>query len=298
MSQGQNIDVRGAGVTVVRKLGLESAVRAHTTKEAGVHFVDEHNVVFAESPADRTGEVQTGTSDVEIMRGRLAQLCNERSVALSRQVQAAGGAGIEYIIGDSLQSLEQDDSAQKVHVQFSKSGERRTYDVVVGADGMMSPTRRLAFGDGEEDAARVEPTGMYGAFFSMPKSDTDSEWRRWFNAPGRRGIMQRPSEDPTRSTIFMYIISDDPKFAHAAELTHRGISEQKALFDECFRDVGWESARIIREMHAADDFYYNMVAQVKMPSWSTGNVALVGDAGYVSFDGLTCASYGVISDNV
>jgi len=48
---------------------------------------------------------------------------------------------------------------------------------------------------------------------------------------------------------------------------------------EHFEDVGWESKRVIREMMATDDFYYDAVAQVKMETWSKGRVVLVGDAG-------------------
>ena len=74
-AQGQNIDVRGAGVTVIRKLGLESAIRAAVTGEEGAQFVDANNQVWAQFSADKTGKVQTGTSDIEILRGRLAEIC-------------------------------------------------------------------------------------------------------------------------------------------------------------------------------------------------------------------------------
>jgi 2-polyprenyl-6-methoxyphenol hydroxylase-like FAD-dependent oxidoreductase len=32
-------------------------------------------------------------------------------------------------------------------------------------------------------------------------------------------------------------------------------------------------------MYATDDFYYDLVAQVKMDKWSKGRVVLLGDAG-------------------
>jgi len=52
----------------------------------------------------------------------------------------------------------------------------------------------------------VKRLGMYGAFSSIPKGPTDSAWRRWYHAAGRRGIMLRPDERKDRTTVFMYVI--------------------------------------------------------------------------------------------
>ncbi len=196
---------------------------------------------------------------------------------MSHQVQKNGGEGVEFIFGDSPEELEQD--SQKVHVRFANSGERRTFDLVVGADGLQSRTRRLAFGE-QSDHERIKQLGMYGGFFSMPKAATDGEWRRWFHAPGRRGIMVRPSDVSDRSTVFMSVINEkDERLRVVATSGHQDVEKQKELLREYFYDAGWESKRIVKEMEAADDFYYAMVAQVKMDKWSTGRVVLLGDAG-------------------
>ncbi|KAF1821304.1 FAD/NAD(P)-binding domain-containing protein [Dissoconium aciculare CBS 342.82] len=278
-SYGQNIDIRGAGATIIRKMGLDTAVRAHITGEEGARFVDENDRVAAEFPADKTGKVQTGTSDLEILRGRLASLCFGRCKSYSAELQQTNqSSGVNFIFNETLSNITQDES--KVHVKFSNSGEERSYDLLVGADGILSTTRKMVFG-AENDVERVHQTGMYGAFFSMPHGGNDSLWRRWFHAPGRRGIMIRPGETPERSTVFMYVVSDDDKrYPEAARLGHKGVEKQKALLEDLFKDAGWECDRVISEMHDAKDFYYNMVAQIKMPHWTNGRVALLGDAGY------------------
>lgn len=89
--QGQNIDVRGAGVTIIRKLGLKRAVRAATTGEEGVNFVDKDDRIWASFAADKSVKVQTPTSDIEILRGRMADLLYRRSRQVSKQVQDEGG---------------------------------------------------------------------------------------------------------------------------------------------------------------------------------------------------------------
>ncbi|UNI15655.1 hypothetical protein JDV02_002166 [Purpureocillium takamizusanense] len=290
---GQNIDVRGAGVTILRKLGLLDAVRAATTGEAGVQFVDAADRVWAAFPAGRSSgeEEETAaasaaaspTSEFEILRGRFAQLCWRRSEQASERVRREGGRGIEFVFGDRLDELEQRGD-NKVHVRFAQSGVRRAFDVVVGADGLQSLTRQMAWGC-EGEGERVKRLGMYGGFFSMPRvGATDTAWRRWYHAPGRRGIMLRPDGTGERTTVFMAVVKDDDdgdaRLDAAATSGRGGVQVQKELLREYFADAGWESERVVREMLATDDFYYDAIAQVKMESWSKGRVVLVGDAGY------------------
>lgn len=275
-TDGQNIDIRGSGVTLIRHLGLEGAVRASTTGEEGVQLVDSNNTVWSQFAADKTGKYQTPTSDIEILRGRLSELLWKRSKSVSDEAVRDGGRGVEYIFGDYLDDIEQ--VGDQVNVHFAKSGQRRSFDLVIGADGLQSRTRSMVWGiDGEED--RVRKLGMYAAFFSMPKGTTDSQWRRWFHAPGRRGIMIRPDEQRDKTTVFMYVINDHDNRLPSLAGKRDAVQAQKDIMAEYFRDAGWESERIIKEMMATKDFYYDMVGQVRMEKWSKGRVVLVGDAG-------------------
>jgi 2-polyprenyl-6-methoxyphenol hydroxylase-like FAD-dependent oxidoreductase len=276
-SHGQNIDVRGTGIDILRILSIEDQVRAATTREEGVRIVDEKNRVWAEMAADKTGKVQTGTSDVEILRGRLAEILRRRAEQLGEEVRVQGGRGVEFVDREWLSSLEQD--GDQVRVVFAHSGEKRSFDLVIGADGLQSLTRKMVWGVAGEEA-RTKRIGAYGGFFSMPKGETDSLWRRWYHAPGKLGIMVRPSDQPDRSTVFMIVVNDkDSRFREVAEVASRSVVAQKKLLGEYFRDAGWESERIVRGMEAADDFYYDVLAQIKMDSWSKGRVVLLGDAG-------------------
>jgi 2-polyprenyl-6-methoxyphenol hydroxylase-like FAD-dependent oxidoreductase len=121
---------------------------------------------------------------------------------------------------------------------------------------------------------------MFIAFFSIPKGETDSDWRRWFHAPGRKGIMVRPSDQKDRSTIFMSVINEkDERLLKVAAKGREDIDAQKRLMNEYFADAGWETNRILEGMMQTDDFYYDLVGQVKMEKWSKGRVVLLGDAG-------------------
>lgn len=62
----------------------------------------------------------------------------------------------------------------------------------------------------------------------------------------------------------------------------RDVEAQRRLLTEAYAQVGWEAPRILAELAASPDFYFDEMSQVEMDRWSTGRVALIGDAGYCS----------------
>jgi 2-polyprenyl-6-methoxyphenol hydroxylase-like FAD-dependent oxidoreductase len=57
-------------------------------------------------------------------------------------------------------------------------------------------------------------------------------------------------------------------------------SKQIELLREVFAGVGWLVPRVLQEMSSARDFYFDLIAQVRMQHFTSGRVALVGDAAY------------------
>lgn len=277
--EGQNIDIRGAGITIMRHLGIERAVRAAVTHEAGVRIVDNCNRIWSAVPADRTGATSTPTADVEILRGTLAAILLNRAQTVSDKVRAAGGAGVEVLFGEWVSSMEQDGDG--VNVRFAQSKETRRFDLVVGADGVQSTTRQTVWGQkGESQRVQRVAGGVYAAFFSGKAGSEDGLWRRWYHAPGRRGVMIRPSETKEKMSVLMTVVNDcDERLPAVVGRRQENVQAQKRLMREYFQDAGWECDRVVREMMATNDFYYDMVAQVKMDKWSKGRVVLLGDAG-------------------
>ena len=181
-SGGQNVDVRGAGREVARRLGLEDAIGAATTGEAGVRFVDAEDHTIAAFPAG-TSDSDGPTAELEILRGDLSRLLVEQTVDR-----------VAYVFGDHVTALHEDDEG--VHVTFAH-GEPRTFDLLVAADGIRSTTRALILGD-EPEMASLD---MYTAYLTIPRTESDTAWARWFNAPRGRTSTLRPGARSASSSI-------------------------------------------------------------------------------------------------
>jgi 2-polyprenyl-6-methoxyphenol hydroxylase-like FAD-dependent oxidoreductase len=251
---GQNIDLRGAGRIVARRMGIEDAIRAATTGEKGVRFVDGHGVTLAEFPAG-TSDTAGATAELEILRGDLARLLYEQTRSTT-----------EYIFGDRIAGLREADG--QVTASF-EHGDDRAFDLVVAADGIGSSTRALVF----DDEPKIRPLGLYTAYLTIPRSAADSAWARWYNAPGGRTMTLRPNNKGTTRATLSFL--SGPR-----GYERLGGAEQKAVLRRTFHDAGWEAPRILAALDDANDLYFESIGQVRAPHWSRGRVALVGDAAY------------------
>lgn len=251
---GQTIDVRGAGKVVAQRMGLESAIRARSTHEDGIRFVDEQDRTRAEigiGAFDGNGPV----AELEILRGELARLLIEH-----------GRSTVEYRFGDSIAALE--DLPHGVKVRFAQGGEEM-FDLVIAAEGVGSPTRKLVFGD----EVRRRSFKLYTAYFTIPRAPGDARQMRWFNAPGGLSVCVRPDNLGTSRALL--------SFQEAANGYEKlPPARQKTLLKEKFAGLKWETPRILAALDDAPDLYLDQISQVKMARWSKGRIALVGDAAY------------------
>jgi len=276
LGSGQNIDIRGIGKHVIRLLGLENAIKRSTTGEEGVKLVDEKGGVWAQFAANKSGKVETPTSDVEVLRGKLAAILFGKAKEVSDNVQARNGLGVEFIFNESITSLH--DTGDRVDVSLAKAG-NRTYDLVVGADGLNSKTRKLAFGS--LAAGCLKPLEMYGAFFSMSKEKQDGKWRSWFHCPGGRSVMLRPSGTNEMNTVLVLLADKSEEIRKEVQAMGRDVDAQKTLVMRKMQGMGWQEDRLIDAVEESKDFYFDELAQIKLERWSTGRVVLLGDAGFV-----------------
>ncbi|GLW05680.1 hypothetical protein Misp01_08100 [Microtetraspora sp. NBRC 13810] len=173
---------------------------------------------------------------------------------------------MEYLFGDSVTALDEDGAGIGVTFQ---TGPPRRFDLVIGADGLHSNVRRLAFG---EESRITEFIGAYLAVFAMPAHDGPDGEARAYTAPGRTAAYYTAAHlDEARAVLIF-------RRDRAHDYHHRDIPRQKALVREAFAGAGWEVPRLLDAMDAASAFYFDSITQVRMDGWSRGRVSLAGDA--------------------
>ncbi|KAK2001481.1 oxidoreductase [Colletotrichum falcatum] len=284
--QGQQIDLRGQGIEVVRRMGLEQSIRAKVVNEAGLRFVNLEGKPRATFEANKTGiGRQSFTSEFEIMRGDLVRILFQRTKDL----------GVKYIFGAFIESFEQD--SDSVTVRLS-DGTTSTYDLLVGADGQGSKTRQLMLGPGAKDPFHY--LGLHMAFYTVPKWKTDTNYATVCISTNKRMMMTRNS-DPDMTQAYLTICPNDDKTEKLlvdAE-TSRDVKRQKQVWSELFKDAEWQADRFVDALQdggVSDDFYSVSIGQIRMNKCCKNRVALIGDAGYapgvVTGHGTTCAFIG------
>ncbi|MFF4928937.1 FAD-dependent monooxygenase [Streptomyces griseofuscus] len=253
---GQTVDLRGAGRTVIERMGLMERARAESVDQRGLALVDTAGRVTAALPADSFGG-EGIVSEIEILRGDLARLLYEASLP-----------DTEYLFDDTITALEQD--ADGVTVTFERAAPRR-FGMVVGADGPHSVVRALAFGPEREF---VRPLGLYTAWFTATDDLDLDGWYMMHNAPPGLVASARPGRLPGEIKAGLSFRSAPLAY------DRRDIAAQHELLAQRFAHVGWEAPRLLRAMRTAPDFFLDSLGQVRLDGWSRGRVALLGDAGY------------------
>ena len=170
----------------------------------------------------------------------------------------------EFVFGDSITALRQDDSG--VDVTFATGAPRR-FDLVVGADGLHSGVRRLLFGPA---SGYVRHLGMYVATLPLGYSAADPSTVLMYNLPGRS-----VSVHPVNGNAMAAFIFRSPAIPG---LDNRDVAACKQIVLDAYRGGGWELPRLLDRVGAADDLYFDSVSRVRLPAWSQGRIALLGDA--------------------
>lgn len=251
---GYVIDFWGLGYTIAEKMGVIEQVRDRGYQVDEVRFVRDDGTRasgFSVGNLDRL----TGGSFTSLPRGDLAHC-----------LYSAVEGRVETLFGDHIAAM---DAADKgVGVTFAGGG-FRDFDLVIGADGLHSGVRALAFGAQEQFERDL---GYCVAAFTAPAytpRDPDTYVTR--SLPGR-SISRFALRDG--STLFLFVFTSDRL---PAGLPHTD-AERKTAVRGVFRDAGWESDAILAAMEDATDLYLDRVSQIEMPAWSKGRVALIGDA--------------------
>ncbi|MFG1942758.1 FAD-dependent monooxygenase [Nonomuraea sp. NPDC048826] len=253
---GQAVDVRGVALDVVDRMGLLAPLREVRTQMRGMVMLDGDGNEIMRSTEHAISSGRLDSDDVEVLREDLTGLLYDRTKE-----------DVEYLFDDSITALEQDEDG--VRVTFGRSAPR-TFDLVVGADGLHSTVRRLAFGPEERF---VHHLGTYLSIFTAENFLALDNWQVWIRE-GQAGGGIYPVRDNTELRVNLGFESGPLPY------DHRDLDAQRRLVAERCGGLRWEVPKLLEAMTTAPDFYFDAMAQVRMDTWSHGRVTLLGDAGY------------------
>jgi 2-polyprenyl-6-methoxyphenol hydroxylase-like FAD-dependent oxidoreductase len=253
---GYVIDFWGLGYDVAERMGLVPALARTGYQIKELRFVDERGR-------------RTGGFGVDIFRrlagGRYVSL--PRSV-LARLIYETIASRCAFVFGDSITGLSQTEDG--VDVSFAHAPSRR-FDLVIGADGLHSAVRRLAFGKEE----RFEKYLGYAvaAFEVEGYRPRDEDVYVSYSLPGKQAARFAMRND---KTLFLFVFSADRPPSAGPHDTQAHKAVLRAEFDA----AGWECPEILAAMDQSGELYFDRVSQIRMPGWSRGRVALLGDAAF------------------
>ncbi|UQU67135.1 FAD-dependent monooxygenase [Couchioplanes caeruleus] len=245
---GYKVDIRGAAVEVLKRLGMFEAARAADTAMRTVTYV-------------RGDSRPVATLDANLLMGRRGDDLEVMRTDLARILHAATAGAVEYVFGDSIASL--DERPDGVAVTFA-GGATRRFDLVVAADGLHSATRRMAMGE-----VPLRHLGAYISIFDLD-GDLGLDHEEVFHVePGRMVFAYSTGAgEPAKAGLVF-----------ASPVLPRTVDGRRVL-RERFAGAGWRVPSFLENLDAVDDLYFDSLSQVELPRWSAGRVVLLGDAAH------------------
>ncbi|WP_084467345.1 FAD-dependent monooxygenase [Actinokineospora inagensis] len=259
-TSGFAVDFRGSThLGVLRGMGVLDELTALRTRGGAMTCVTADGREIFTLPAEFAG------GDLEVRRRDLSRVLYERSAPR-----------VEYLFRDRVTGLV--NAPDSVAVEFAHAAPR-TFDFVIGADGLHSGVRVLTHGP---ETDYVRHLDYYIAGWDLPNPGVDTTPLQ-YNQPGRMASVSADRDDETKAGALVVFAA--PRVDHDWFDTDR----HKALITKALTGMGWHVPKLLDGLRAADDLYFDSISRVRVPHWSTGRVALLGDAAW----GVTLGGMGV-----
>lgn len=251
---GSPVDIKERTVDIVKRMGLLERIQACSLKPKAIDFLDVNGSLMAKLPA-KASDGQDSDPEYEIERDSLLRMLFE-----------AVEDDVDFLFDDSIAHLVE--TADEVSVTF-KSGTQRSFSLVFGCDGNHSSVRRMVFG---EETAFSHFLENYSSITIVDELLIEQDTAQMYNVPGKTVMLSAYNN----KTDIIFCFHSEKEICYK----YRDQREQRDIIRERFGGEGWRTAELLEKAAGSGNFYFDKVCQIRMPSWTKGRVALVGDAGY------------------
>ena len=251
---GAAFNISGDTVEVARRMGILEKLEAHRLHVELVEFKNADNITEGSITMGNDGG-QLTDNDIEIERERFIDVMFDSLKS-----------DVEFIFDNSITAMNETEHA--IEVTF-KDGPQQSFDLVIGCDGSHSGVRKIWFGH------EAEYTHFLEAYFSITivnKLLVKQKTMHMYNVPGKAFMLN--AYNNKTDIIFCFVSEKEIPY------DYRDTAQQRKIILEQFAGQGWRTEELLKEIAQSKNFYFDKFCQIKMPSWTKGRVALVGDAGY------------------
>jgi len=251
---GTPVNIMENTIDIVKRMGLFDQIQANKIDMETWEIKNADDITERLSYTQKRRE-ERGEIEYEI----------ERDVLLHLLFDAVKD-DVEFIFGDSIISLKEEDN--NVEAVF-KQGQKRSFHLVFGCDGIHSAVRKYWFG---EEALFSHFLKTYFSITIVNKLLIAENTTQMYNEPGKM-VMLNAYNNKTDIVLCFFSENEIP-------YDYRNEAQQRDIILSQFTGSGWRIPELLEEVKNSETFYFDKLCQMKMPSWTKGRVALVGDAGY------------------
>ena len=251
---GGAVDIKDAAMDAVKRMGIFEQLKTHQLNVELIEFKNAQDIT--EGSISLTSEgAELPEDEIEIERDLFVNILFDNIKD-----------DVEFLFNNSIIAL--NETTEDILVTF-KNGISKSFDLVLGCDGLHSAVRRISFGH------EAEYSHFLGAYFSLTilnKLLVKQKTMQMYNVPDKAVMLNAYKN----KTDIIFCFNSEKEIPY----DYRNEEQQRKIILEQFAGQSWRTEELLEEIKKSDNFYFDKFCQIKMPSWTKGRVALVGDAGY------------------
>jgi 2-polyprenyl-6-methoxyphenol hydroxylase-like FAD-dependent oxidoreductase len=250
---GTPVNIGDDVADIMKRMGLFEPIQAARLKMEGAERKNADDVT--EGPLQFPPGIGSSEVDWEIERDTLLDL-----------LFGVVKDDVEFVFGNSIEALIE--AENEVRVCF-EDGSQRSFALLFGCDGTHSRVRKLRFGD---EAQYMHFLGQYFSITIVDELLIRENTTQVFNEAGRFAMLNAYNN----KTDIVLCFASEKEISY----DYRDEAQQRKIISEQFAGQGWKIPELLEKVADSKSFYFDKICQIKMPSWTKGRVALVGDAAY------------------